>query len=146
MSAPNLRIDVQGLKELRSALRKAGTQFPKELRVANLAAADIVVPEAKRRALQSRPNLAGGAARVGSRGVGSIRALAQQKAAQIAGGSAGVPWFAGNEFGSSGRYRQFPSASRDGYILWPAAKAKRDEVVQVYERMLEALAAEAFPD
>jgi hypothetical protein len=146
MSVPNVRVDIQGLKELRSALRKVDAQFPKELRLANKAAADIVVPEAKRRAGQSRPNLAGGVARAGSRGAGSIRALAQQTSAQIAGGSAGVPWFAGNDRGSGGAYRQFPSASAEGYILYPAAKAKRNEVVEVYNKMLGELTHEAFPD
>ena len=137
---------IEGLKELRKELKALGPQWPKELQKTNKAAAAKVVPEAKRRAAQSHPNLAGGVARVGSRGVSSIRALASQTRAQIAGGGAKVPWFGGNEFGSSGRYRQFPAKNKEGYILWPAAKAKEPEIEEIYLEMIDALTKAAFPE
>lgn len=142
--AGNIKIDVQGLKELRKELKAIDPKWTKELQQVNKRAASIVVPEAKRRASQSRPNLAGGVARAGSAGVGSIRALASQSRAQIASGGARVPWMGGSEWGSSGRYRQFPSANKDGYILWPAAKAKESEVVELYQDMLDDLSSAAF--
>lgn len=144
MAAGNLKVDVQGLRELRSALRNIDPKWTKELQQVNKRAANIVVPEAKRRAAQSRPNLAGGVARAGSAGVASIRALASQSRAQIASGGARVPWMGGSEWGSSGRYKQFPSKSSDGYILWPAAKAKEPEVIELYQDMLDDLSSAAF--
>lgn len=144
MAANGVKVDVQGLKELRKALKDIDPKWTKELQQVNKRAANIVVPEAKRRASQSRPNLAGGVARVGAAGVGSIRALASQSRAQIASGGARVPWMGGSEWGSSGRYKQFPSKSSDGYILWPAAKAKEPEIIVIYGHMLDDLASVAF--
>ena len=142
----DIKVNVEGLKQFRKELRSVGSQFPKELRLANKAAASVVLPEAKRRAGQSRRNLAGGTARVGSRGVASIRILASQSKAQIAAGGARVPWMGGSNYGSSGRYRQFPAKSKDGYILWPAALDKRPQVVDTYDKMVISLARQAFPN
>ena len=139
-------VEIEGLKELRKELKRMGSEWPKELQKTNKQAAALVVPEAKRRAAQSHSNLAGGVARVGSRGVASIRPLATQRSAQIAGGGAKVPWFGGNEWGSSGRFRQFPARAKEGHILWPAAKAKEPEVIKAYEKMLDDLTKRAFPD
>ena len=56
----SVKINVTGLKEFRKELKAVGPKFPKELQKTNKRAAGIVVPEAKRRAGQSRRNLAGG--------------------------------------------------------------------------------------
>lgn len=144
MAGNNIKVDVQGLRELRKELKAIDPKWSKELQAVNKRAANIVVPEAKKRAGQSRPNLAGGVARAGSAGVASIRALASQSRAQIASGGARVPWMGGSEWGSSGRFKQFPSKSADGYILWPAAKAKEGDVVKLYEKMLDDLSSAAF--
>lgn len=142
----SLKIDVKGLKEFRSALRKAGREFPVALRQANREAANVVLPEAKRRGMASRSNLAGGRATLGSKGVASIRVLASQSKAQLAGGGARVPWFGGSEYGSSGAHRQFPARNSDGYILWPAAKSKQPQVIEVYDKALDNLSKRAFPN
>ena len=144
MSA-SVKLDVEGLKEFRAALKAVDAAFPKQLQQVNKRAAELIVPEAKRRAGQVRPNLASGLARVGSRGVNSIRAGASQRSAYIMGGGARVPWFGGNEWGSSGRYRQFPGRTTEGYILWQAAKTKEPEVFETYSEMIAALSAAAFP-
>lgn len=144
MAGNDIKVDVQGLKELRKEFKAIDPKWSKELQAVNKRAADIVVPEAKKRAGQSRPNLAGGVARAGSAGVASIRALASQSRAQIASGGARVPWMGGSEWGSTGRFEQFPAKSNDGYILWPAAKAKEPEIVKLYGDMLDDLASAAF--
>lgn len=121
------RIEVHGLKELRRDLRRLDTTgaYKAELRDAGRKAADVVATEGRRTAM--------GAAnpRMGSVAAGSIRSLAGQARATVAGGRASVPWYVGHEFGSV-RYRQFPRRTPGGRHLYPALARKRNEVIRVY--------------
>lgn len=144
MAGPAIR--VKGLKETRKALRtlsQDGTWKP-ELRQVNKAAAEIVVTEARKRAGRGGTNLAGGPARLGGRGVASIRALASQTKATVAGGGASVPWYGGSDFGSGGRYRQFPAKKEKGRFIYPAIEDKMDEVLRVYTAGLDRLTGKYF--
>ena len=130
-----VKIKVVGLKELRRDLRKLSEDgaYKPGLRAAGMKAATVVADEARRTAARALPNHAGGVARMGP-ALGSIRPLASQRGAQVAGGGASYPWFGGDEFGSHGghRSRQFPTAKEDGYNLYPAIERKRDETAKVY--------------
>lgn len=138
-------VKVQGLRELRKALKAAGDEMPKELRKTNKAVVErIIVPEAKRRGNASRTNLAGGTARLGSKGVATIKAQASQRSAAVTMGGARAPWAGGSEWGSGGRYRQFPARSEGGYILYPTVKEKRPEIVEAYTDALEELTGRVF--
>lgn len=140
------KLKVVGLKELRADLRKIesdGTWKP-ELRSAALAAANVVADEAKRRGGQSFTNLAGGRAALGSKGIGSIRALASQTRGQVAGGGAGVPWYGGSDFGSHGAYRQFPGAKSEGRFIYPALEDKQQEVLDTYRDALDGVIRKHF--
>lgn len=141
----SVRVDVQGLREFRRELKKLDGRFPKELRAINKRAADMIVPPARRNAGASRPNQAGGTARGGSKLVGTVRALASQSRAHVAMGGARVPWARGTEWGSSGRYRQFPARSSDGYVLYPAVKEMLPAIRAAYGDMVDQLLREAFP-
>lgn len=128
------RVNVVGLKELRRDLKALDSEggYKAELKDAGRKAAEVVATEARRSAL--------GAAnpRMGSVAAMSIRALAGQTRATVAGGKASVPWYAGHEFGSA-RYRQFPRPRQGGYHLFPALGRKRDEVIEVYSNEIGAL-------
>jgi len=139
-------IEAPDLREFRRDLKRAGDQFPKQLQQTNKHVVEkVVLPEAKRRGSQSRRNLAGGRATIGSKGVATIRALATQRSAAVAMGGARTPWVAGNEWGSGGKYRQFPRKNREGHILWPVVEELRDEIVEEYRDAVGDLAKIAFP-
>lgn len=129
-----MSIKVQGLKELTKDLRRLDSDGPwrAELRDAGKGAAEIVATTAKRTAMSaSNP-------RMGSRAAGSIRALAGQRRAAVAGGRASIPWYGGHEFGSR-KYAQFPPKRKDGYHLWPAAEKERPKVVEFYTDAVDDL-------
>lgn len=140
------QVNVVGLRELRKALKELDPKWPKGLREVNKRAAEVVVPEARTRASQVRTNVKGNPTRAGSAVVGSIRALASQTRAQVAMGGARLPHAGGFDWGSSGRFKQFPAANKEGYILWPAAKAKEEVIVAYYLKMLDDLTQDAFPE
>lgn len=142
--ADDLRIDVTGLKELRSALRDVGMQ--RNLSRANKEVVNrIIVPAAKQNARRSFTNIAGGTTRVGSRGIASIRGAATQTKAVVRAGGARVPWFQGHEWGSTGRYRQFPKRADKGNIVYPVLSDKRDEIIAEYWDVIEDVVDDAFP-
>ena len=143
--ANDLSIGIKGLKELRSELRKSGIQ--KNLTKVNKHVVNVVVvPEAKRRAAKSFPNIAGGMTRVGSKGINSIRGTATQTKAVIKAGGARVPWFQGVEWGSSGRYRQFPRTAEKGRIVYPVVEDKREEIIDAYWDVIDDVTKGPFPE
>lgn len=134
--AEGLRIT--GLKELQRELKNVDAAFPKELRKANKAAADMLA-EGVRSAYSS---LGGSAPKVAP----TVKALAQQTRAQIVVGSGsvvGAEVAMGNTFGST-RYKQFPPPGQ--YGLFPTIAEKTDQLVDIYADMLEELTKRAFPD
>jgi hypothetical protein len=138
---PDESIRVDGLDDLRRELRRLGDAWPKELKVANRDAADIVVTSAKGKAAA-----VGG---VAAKAAESLRALNQQRAAVVALGGAAYPYAMGAEFGSI-RYRQFRpwrgSAGDAGYFLYPAIRGERDRVLDTYEKALDRITKRAFPN
>ena len=144
-----MEITYDGIKKFQRELRQVGKEWPRELRKTNKAVAEeTVLPEARRRAAESRPSAAGGTTRLGSRGERSLRAGAQQRKAFVKGGGARVPWFAGHEWGSSGQYGQFPQRSgvSPGFIIFPVIKERQTQIQETYMRMLDDLASRAFPE
>lgn len=139
--ALDTRIQVDGLKELQSALRAADRDFPKQLRVANKSAADLVA-EGTRSSFASRGGVAPKVAP-------SVKALAQQRNASVKIGGPKYPFALGSEFGSI-RYKQFPAWKGNGpdagYSLYETIRDKRDDVVEVYGDALDKLTARIFPD
>jgi len=148
MSGFRVNIRVTGEKELRRALRKLSedSTWKTELRAVHKAAAEEAVTVAKQLGGQTRRNIAGGPARLGSKGLSSIRALASQTKATIAGGSASVPWYGGSDFGAQGgpRTRQFPPANKSGYIIYPAIEQAMPEIIRVYREGIDRLTGKYF--
>jgi hypothetical protein len=80
---------------------------------------------------------------MGSKATSTIRALAGQMRATVAGGTAAVRHYMGHEFGSV-RYPQFPRPKAGGYHLYPAIVRKRDEVIEAYSRALDRITERYF--
>lgn len=120
------RVDVVGLRELRTSLRKLSgeTEYHKQLRQAGLRAGEIVAVEARLRAPVKSGRLRK-----------SIRVKAQQTGAQIAGGGARVPYFGFIDYGGTINPRGHPVRRpfiKTGRIMYPALRAKRDETIAAY--------------
>lgn len=140
----NMRVVDTDLRELRRELRKLGVH--RDLQKANKKAAEVVVPIAKRKAGGAWGNLAGGVSRLGSAGVGSIRANATQTRAYVVAGGARIPYYGGVDWGSSGRYRQFGPRTSEGRIIYPAIAEGASKIVETYVDELDDLVSRAFPD
>lgn len=138
------RIEVDGLKDLQRELRAVDKDFPKELRLANKGAAEIVA-DATRASFASRGGVAPKVAP-------SVKALAQQRSASVKIGGAKYPYAMGSEFGGRGRprTRQFPpwrgNGEGAGYSLYESIRAQRDKVMDSYGDALDRLTKKAFPD
>jgi hypothetical protein len=156
-------VEVAGLREFRRELKRIGPAWPKELRQANLEAAEVVARKARRNAPQG-PHEGGG--RVQPL-VKSIRALANQTRGQVAIGGARSPHAVVTEFGgmiprrgvdrslvaaAQAGHRSFASAGvesltpvRKQPYLYPALASERDEVLEVYGEAIDRVMRRAFP-
>jgi len=136
-------VEVHGLREFRRELRQAGQQFPKELRQANKDAAEVVVPEVRRRAPKG-PHEGGGNVQPI---VASVRAGGTQRAGYVAVGGARSPHAPVYEFPGATLPRH-ASESRTRVAtqpyIYPSLDAKADEVVEVYGKALDRLTRRAF--
>jgi hypothetical protein len=159
---PERAIEVHGLRELRRELKRAGEQFPKEMREANRAAAELVVPEARRRAPKG-PHEGKPAVRPIT---ASIRAGGTQRVGYVVIGGARSPHAPVYEFGGTiprrgqdastiaklrAQHRSFEKAGlsvtrvRKRAYLYPAIDAMTDEIIEAYGQALDRLSRRAFP-
>lgn len=130
------RIEVDGLRDFQAALRAADRDFPKELRLANKEAAEVVAA-ATRSSFASRGGVAPKVA-------ASVRAVAQQRSASVKIGGERYPYAMGSNFGSL-RFKQFPPRTSPDYSLFISIQAKRREVLESYHDSLKRLTKKAFP-
>lgn len=146
---PVREVHVVGLAEFQRALRRAGAEFPRELRSLNMKAAQMVVRETERR------GRARGGVHRKTVDVGAFKARAEQRRAKVViDASRKSNAFAfGAEFGSK-RFRQFPvwrgnqwqpDSGGVGYMLHPAIRATKDEFIDIYAELIDELARRAFP-
>lgn len=145
------RLKVEGLRELSRQLKAVDAAAPKQLQQAlKRVAGEIVVPGARGLAA-SRTN-----PRWGTRAVNTIRALASQQRAQVAVGSAAVPWAAGHNFGSlhtritNGRHstNQFPPTKgfRGGdYALYETIEQRQPQILDKVTDELDDLLTRTWP-
>lgn len=139
-----VRIIDADLRKFRADLRRLGVH--KDLQKANKKAAQPPADKAKQYARKSFGNLAGGVTRPGSAVVASIRPLATQTKAYVAGGKATVPYYGGMDFGSGGAHRQFGPKLSEGRFIYPAIADTAPKIIEVYVNELDGLISRAFPD
>ena len=145
MAAPE--IAVTGMKETRKALRDFGADnaWRAPLRDAYRGVGTLVEGDARRRASTARPTIAGSVATMGSRAVASIRGKGTTTGATLE-AFKGIPYGAGWNFGTTGRFRQFPTRAEPDHALYAAVKDKREQITNEFaERIGDAL-ERAFPE
>ncbi len=143
------RVEIEGLSELRSALRKLGSiERSKEFKEGGYRAGnEVIVPGAQGRASSPLER----------------RAAATLRAARVASGGAvrfgaGFAGAMGAEFGahhgvlrntSRGPmlgWNQFPEVTPGGRFLWPTIGAESERIVEIIDEALDPLFRVAFPD
>lgn len=127
LMAGNVRIQVDGLRELQRDLRALGGDAVKELRKVNLEGAQVV----ERAAVPHVPVRTGRLRR-------SVKARASQRGATVKAGTKTVPYAAVIEFGSPKRHM------RPRPFLFPTAEQERPKVVALYRRRLNDLIHKHF--
>jgi hypothetical protein len=120
-------IEIKGIRELQAALRQAGADLPKQLRLVHNDAVDLVLDYARPRF----PKKSGRAA-------GSLKARSSQRESRIALGGRRAPYAPGLDFG--GGRPQFPPYQRGGRYVYKGLEVQRDKIV---ERLAEGLRAAA---
>lgn len=115
------RIQVEGAKELRAAMKRMGADLG-DMTAINKSAAQTVAGQAR----SIVPVLTG-------RLMGSIRPLATRTRGQVAAGNKSVPYAGPIHFGWPAR-----NISADPF-LWDALESKEGEVIEKYEAHIEAL-------
>lgn len=123
------QIQVEGLRELSKALRNLeDKELPKQLRLANKKAAEVVAQEAKTRVPVRTGNLQR-----------SIKATASRTSASVKMGSAKVPYAGWIEFGGSIKFKTRDAVLtrevvKGGRYIRPSAQDKHLTIMAIYER------------
>lgn len=136
-------VRVAGLVQFARELRDIDPNLQKELKGANLSAAQIVAKLAAATATSQ-----GGVAALAAR---SIRATAAQRegSVRIGGANRAGRVALGAEFGSL-RWHQFKpwkgNGDDAGYFLWPSIRLSANDVAKQYEAAFDRVAFKAFPD
>lgn len=140
-------IRIQGLNELRAALKALGPEWPKQLGKANKEVGELIARDARDRA----ESLGG----VAAKSAPSIKSSAAARASTVSIGSDQFPFALGAEFGAK-KYPQFKPwrgnqwvESGDenvGYFLHPAIRDDVNKIEELYLDAIDKLAARAFPD
>jgi hypothetical protein len=125
-------------------LEDVGRRFPGLMRQLVHELGGETEDEAQAKAGRTYPTLSGKRARPGSRIQSGIRMYpTAPETVEVRGPE--VRYFPGWEFGSKGRYRQFPTTSRQGRLLGSAlAKTRRGMEHRIIEVVDEAV-GRAFP-
>lgn len=141
--ADDFKIQVEGLREFRRELKKVDSALPKELRKANKQAAELIIKEAR----ANYPAIY--TPRTG-RALGAIKPASTQTAVRVAMDGARAPYIYGQEFGSRRlkRFQRGPSrggSGAPGNFFYPAIRKMRPRLIELYGKLLDDLAAKAFP-
>lgn len=139
--AASVGLQVEGLNELRAALRKAEVVgLPEALKMANRSVAELVVDIATPMTPRRHGDLAH-----------SLRALATQTAGKVRAGSAAVPYAAaihwGRKVGNVGRppgNRKGPNVITGRPFLWDAVRKAQVQVAHEYEQAIDRLVTQAI--
>lgn len=141
MARPAAEIQIEGMKEVRKSLKEFSTDngWRPVLRGSYGSVASMVEGEARTRAATPRPTLGGSMATMGGRAINSIKGKGSTTAATL-NAFRGVAYGPGWNFGSKGRFRQFPRKAVPDYNLYAAIGDKRDQIVNEFgEKISSAL-------
>lgn len=127
-------VNVEGLAELRKALKAISAQAPKELNAASKDVARFVADDAV--------GIASGLGGVAAKVAPSIKPSGTASGGAITLGGTAYPMAAGAEFGGRGRptTQQFqPHLGRTGYFVYPSIRRNADQIEEAYTEKLDDL-------
>jgi hypothetical protein len=127
-------VNVEGLAELRRALKAASDAAPKELNAVSKDVATLVADDARGKAA----GLGGVAAKVAP----SISPSGTARGGAITLGGTSYPMALGAEFGGQGRptTQQFkPHLGRTGYFVYPSIRANSDRIESEFSEKIDDL-------
>jgi hypothetical protein len=129
-------VQVTGMKEVRKALKEFSSDngWRAPLRDADRDVARLVETKAVGKA---------GSSRMGHVARGSIKGKGTTTGASIE-AYKGVPWGPGFEFGSGGRYPQFPPKKVGGYHLYPSIDESRGEITETFAESVDSALNKEF--
>lgn len=128
-------IKIEGVREFQRALKRMDADLPKQIRIVFNEATGIVVAYAQPRI----PRRTGRAA-------SSVKARSSQREARVAIGGNRAPYLPWLDFGGQGRKPGRPAPRpfiREGRYLYPSLTVKRQEITDVMEKGMLALAEQA---
>lgn len=117
-------IEVKGLKELRKSLKGFETDVEWKPALKN-AYTDVAEPTAE------KMRTASGSTRLGSRGRATIKGKATTTMARVD-AFKGIAYGAGYNFGSSGRYPQFPPKASPDHFMYSVIAREGDNIRQSF--------------
>jgi hypothetical protein len=123
LNAKSDGVNVEGLAELRRALKAVSAEAPKELAAAGKEVAGFVADDAR--------GLASGLGGVAAKVAPSIAAGGGARGGSVNFGGASYPMAAGAEFGGQGRptTQQFkPHLGRTGYFVYPTIRSDAERI------------------
>lgn len=125
-------VEVRGLAQFRHGLRALGAEYRKGLDRELREIAKPIVDAAKEGYRQRYPSR--GRSRGSQRG---IRSGVSARGARVLIGSARYPYLLGQEFGTTGRWPQFPSRNPKGHFFWPALREGTDDLMEALGSLVD---------
>lgn len=133
-NAKNDGVRVEGLDDLRRALKAAGDTAPRELTAASKDVATFVADDAR--------GVAEGLGGVAAKVAPSIKGSGTTRGGSVTLGGASYPMAAGAEFGGQGRptTQQFkPHLGRTGYFVYPTIRRDADRIESTFLEHIDDL-------
>lgn len=125
------KVQVEGLARLSRSLKAIDSEAPKQLRLAQNEAADLLVDRTR----PTIPSVTGAARR-------SLVARSTRTSARVAVGGRRAPWYPWLDFGGEGRVAGRPAARefiREGRYLYPTLERIRPEIVVQLQESIGAV-------
>ena len=144
---PTPEISVVGLKETRKAFKDfdADKGWRESFKDAYRGAAGIAEDETKARASRGATTISGTHASMGLVAVASIKGKGTTTAATLT-AFKGLAYPMGWNFGTTGRYRQFPTRAEPDNALYSGIPAKRTEIEETFLNEIGDALDQSFPD
>lgn len=127
----DLKVEIGGLAQLSRALKAVDSEAPKQLRLAQNEAADLLVSHTRPKI----PTLSGAAAR-------SLVARSTRTSARVAVGGKKAPYYPWLDFGGQGRIAGRPSPRdfiKEGRYLYPTLRQIRPQIEKQLQESISAV-------
>ena len=140
----DVKVRVTGLRELQRALKTTGEKTPKAIQSSHKVVADIVVTDARKRAAGTTlgPRIRAS----GTTRTAAVRFLGHKRKGKSSTSDAMLQEFGGRAplFGNRDHWHTVKARNKQGYLIYPAIRATRGQVMARYMRELDRSVAAHF--